>query len=98
TANAGIAWNGDGTDWLEIPAFEEPCFYADSGDSVTYYSKEGNTRGGYWDEKGALRDAEKGKNTDVVDIKSEAFEKEADTMYVNSTFYDYYTDYELNGC
>ncbi len=98
TANAGIAWNGDGTDWLEIPAFEEPCFYADSGDSVTYYSEEGNTRGGYWDEKGALRDAEKGKNTDVVDIKSEAFEKEADTMYVNSTFYDYYTDYELNGC
>lgn len=98
TANAGIAWNGDGTDWLEIPAFEEPCFYADSGDSVTYYSKEGNTRGGYWDEKGALRDAEKGKNTDVVDIKSEKFEKESDTMYVNSTFYDYYTDYELNGC
>lgn len=98
TADAGIAWNGDGTDWLKIPAFEEPCFYADSGDSVTYYSKEGNTRGGYWDEKGALRDAEKGKNTDVVDIKSEKFEKESDTMYVNSTFYDYYTDYELNGC
>ncbi len=97
--NAGLAWNGDGTDWLQIPALEEPCFYADSGDPVTYISDSGvNTRGGYWDEKGSLRDAEKGKGTDVVDIKSGPFEREADTMYVNSTFYDYYTDYELNGC
>lgn len=95
---AGLAWNGDGTDWLQIPALEEPCFYADSGDPVTYISDSGvNTRGGYWDEKGSLRDAEKGKGTDVVDIKSGPFEREADTMYINSTFYDYYTDYELNG-
>lgn len=96
--NAGLAWNGDGTDWLQIPALEEPCFYADSGDPVTYISDSGvNTRGGYWDEKGSLRDAEKGKGTDVVDIKSGPFEREADTMYINSTFYDYYTDYEMNG-
>lgn len=95
---AGLAWNGDGTDWLQIPALEEPCFYADSGDPVTYISDSGvNTRGGYWDEKGSLRDAEKGKGTDVVDIESGPFEREADTMYINSTFYDYYTDYELNG-
>lgn len=95
---AGLAWNGDGTDWLQIPALEEPCFYADSGDPVTYISDSGvNTRGGYWDEKGSLRDAEKGKGTDVVDIKSGPFEREADTMYINSTFYDYYTDYEMNG-
>lgn len=95
---AGLAWNGDGTDWLQIPALEEPCFYADSGDPVTYISDSGaNTRGGYWDEKGSLRDAEKGKGTDVVDIESGPFEREADTMYINSTFYDYYTDYEMNG-
>lgn len=95
---AGLAWNGDGTDWLQIPALEEPCFYADSGDPVTYISDSGaNTRGGYWDEKGSLRDAEKGKGTDVVDIESGSFEREADTMYINSTFYDYYTDYEMNG-
>lgn len=95
---AGLAWNGDGTDWLQIPALEEPCFYADSGDPVTYISDSGaNTRSGYWDEKGSLRDAEKGKGTDVVDIESGPFEREADTMYINSTFYDYYTDYEMNG-
>mgnify|MGYP003265509922 CR=1 FL=1 len=96
--NAGIAWEADGTDWLQIPALEEPCFYADSGDDATYKSGSGvNTRGGYWAENGTRRDAEKGKGTDVVDIVADPFVQDQDTMYVNSTFYDYYTDYELNG-
>ena len=33
----------------------------------------------------------------VVDIKTETFEPVDDVLYVDSTFYDYYTDYELNG-
>lgn len=94
--------NGVSTEWLPIPTDDKNCFYADTNDDAVY---KDTTRGGYWAPKGTLRDAEKGKNTDttgttgtkVVDIKSAPFTEEANTKYVTSTLYDYYTDYELNG-
>lgn len=92
---------GETTDWVTIPSnVTEPCFYADTNDDAVY-SK--GTRGGYWAPKDTTpRDAEKGKSTGttgtkVVDIESADFTEEADTKYVTSTLYDYYTDYELNG-
>ena len=90
---------GERTDWEDIPSDyqdKEQCFYADTNDDAVY---KGTTRGGYWAPKGTLRDAEKGKDTGtkVVDIKSAPFTEEANTKYVTSTLYDYYTDYELNG-
>lgn len=98
--NEKAADNGDGTAMMDIPAdLSEPCFFADASDDVIY---KGGNREGYWAEKGTLRDAEKGKSTGttgtkVVDIASVPFMEEADTKYVTSTLYDYYTDYELNG-
>ena len=91
--------NGVSTEWLEIPTDGKNCFYADTNDDAVY---KGTTRGGYWAPKGTPRDAEKGKSTgtkvvDVVDIESAPFTEEANTKYVTSTLYDYYTDYELNG-
>ena len=91
--------NGVSTEWLEIPTDGKNCFYADTNDDAVY---KGTTRGGYWAPKGTLRDAETWKNTDttdtkVVDIASVPFTEEANTKYVTSTLYDYYTDYELNG-
>ena len=88
--------NGVSTEWLEIPTDGKNCFYADTNDDAVY---KGTTRGGYWAPKGTLRDAEKGKDTGtkVVDIASVPFTEEANTKYVTSTLYDYYTDYELNG-
>lgn len=94
--------NGVSTEWLEIPTDDKNCFYADTNDDAVY---NGTTRGGYWAPKGTLRDAETWKNTDttdttktkVVDIASAPFTEEANTKYVTSTLYDYYTDYELNG-
>lgn len=88
--------NGVSTEWLPIPTDDKNCFYADTNDDAVY---KGTTRGGYWAPKGTLRDAEKGKDTGtkVVDIKSAPFTEEANTKYVTSTLYDYYTDYELNG-
>ena len=94
--------NGVSTEWLPIPTDDKNCFYADTNDDVVY---KGTTRGGYWAPKGTLRDAETWKNTDttdttktkVVDIASAPFTEEANTKYVTSTLYDYYTDYELNG-
>lgn len=72
-----------------------PCFYGDTSDDAIY---SGSTkREGYWDEVYTIRDAEKGKAADVVDVIQSAFTRASDTLYVNSTFYDYYTDYELNG-
>ena len=91
--------NGVSTEWLTIPTDGKNCFYADTNDDAVY---KGTTRGGYWAPKGTLRDAETWKNTDttdtkVVDIASVPFTEEANTKYVTSTLYDYYTDYELNG-
>lgn len=95
--NENAADNGNGTVMMDIPAdLSEPCFFADASDDVIY---KGGNRGGYWAEKGSLRDAEKGKKTGtkVVDINPAEFTEEPNTKYVTSTLYDYYTDYELNG-
>lgn len=95
--NEKAADNGDGTDMMDIPAdLSEPCFFADASDDVIY---NGGNRGGYWAEKGTLRNAKEGKKLtdDVVDISKEPFTEDPDTKYVTSTLYDYYTDYELNG-
>ena len=94
--------NGVSTAWLTIPTDGNNCFYADTNDDAVYTNGQ---RGGYWAPKGTLRDAETWKNTDttdttktkVVDIASAPFTEEANTKYVTSTLYDYYTDYELNG-
>lgn len=95
--NENAADNGDGTVMMDIPAdLSEPCFFADASDDVIY---NGGNRGGYWAEKGTLRNAKEGKKLtdDVVDISKEPFTEDPDTKYVTSTLYDYYTDYELNG-
>ena len=92
--------NGVSTAWLTIPTDGKNCFYADTNDDAVYGKGQ---RGGYWAPKdNTPRDAEKGKSTgtkvvDVVDIESAPFTEEANTKYVTSTLYDYYTDYELNG-
>ena len=92
--------NGVSTAWLTIPTDDKNCFYADTNDDAVYGKGQ---RGGYWAPKdNTPRDAEKGKSTgtkvvDVVDIASVPFTEEANTKYVTSTLYDYYTDYELNG-
>lgn len=87
---------GNNTDWEKIPLddYKEPCFYADTNDDTAYHN---GPRGGYWAPKGTPRDAEKWKNTTIVDIADAKFTEEPDTKYVTSTLYDYYTDYELNG-
>lgn len=95
--NATPSENGDGTELVDIPwDMKNPCYFGDDSDDVIY---KGGNRGGYWGEKGSLRDAEsgKGKNNPVVDIFTSTFTRNNNTLYVDSTFYDYYTDYELNG-
>ena len=94
--------HGLSTAWLPIPTDDKNCFYADTNDDAVYTNGQ---RGGYWAPKGTKRDAEEWKNRDaeagekapIVDIASAPFTEEADTKYVTSTLYDYYTDYELNG-
>ena len=90
---------GDTTNWVDIPSdynVKEQCFYADTNDDAVYSM---GMRGGYWAPKDTPRDAEKWKKleTKVVDIADAEFTEEANTKYVTSTLYDYYTDYELNG-
>lgn len=93
--NETISKNGAGTKLENIPEnLKNPCYFGDDSDDVIY---EGGNRGGYWGEKGSLRDAESGKSSTVVDIGTSTFTRNNNTLYVDSTFYDYYTDYELNG-
>ena len=96
-----LAGRGDSTGWETIPDYKdkEPCFYADTNDDAVYgKGQRGNgQRGGYWAPKDTPRDAEKWKNTTIVDIADAKFTEDPNTKYVTSTLYDYYTDYELNG-
>lgn len=94
-SNANDASNGEATALLDIPSvLTNPCYYGDSSDNVIY--DRGN-RGGYWEEAYTVRDAETGKGTTVVDVPNEVEKRNEDELYVNTTIYDYYSDYELNG-
>ncbi len=93
--NADAAADGNATDLVDIPwELDNPCYYGDDSDDVIY---KGGNRGGYWDEKGSVRDAGNGKNQTVVDVPSGTFTRAENTLYVDTTLYDYYSDYELNG-
>ena len=86
--------NGRATDTLTWGNLKEPCFYADTGDDITY---GGGYRGGYWGEKSAIRNVESGKNAEIVKLDTGIFTPQNDVKYIDSTLYDYYSDYELNG-
>ena len=96
--DTNVAANGDATDLVEIPEkMTKPCYYGDSSDDIIYQDASGN-RGGYWGEAYTVRDAERGKkNATVVDVPNATEKRDADNLYVNTTIYDYYSDYELNG-
>ena len=96
--NTEVAANGDATDLVDIPEkMTKPCYYGDSSDDIIYQGTQGN-RGGYWGEAYTVRDAERGKkNATVVDVPNATEKRDADNLYVNTTIYDYYSDYELNG-
>lgn len=92
--------NGRATNTLTWDSsLEEPCFYADTGDDITY---GGGYRDGYWGKKSDIRDAEagkkaEGKKAEIVKLDTGIFTPQNDVKYIDSTLYDYYSDYELNG-
>ena len=96
-----LARSGESTANLEIPSADQyafPCFYADTGDDSTYNSRGDNQRGGYWAEVNTLRNAEANKaGKTVVDIPKAEFKADSSTKYIDTTLYDYYSDWELNG-
>ena len=88
---------------LTIPDdLTNPCFYADTSDDSIY---KPTNRSGYWGELYTVRNAE-GKEKDgvstassgtIVDIPQGTLTRNSNMLYVNTTLYDYYSDYELNG-
>lgn len=95
--------NANKTYDLTIPNdLKKPCFYADTSDDSIY---KVTNRSGYWGELYTVRNAEgktkdgDGAKTDtaIVDIPSGNLTRNSDMLYVNTTLYDYYSDYELNG-
>lgn len=94
-SNANDASNGEATALLDIPSgLTNPCYYGDSSDNVIY---DGGNRGGYWGEAYTVRDAETGKKKTVVNVPEAEEKRDENELYVNTTIYDYYSDYELNG-
>ena len=94
-SNTNDASNGEATALVDIPSdLKNPCYYGDSSDNVIY---DGENRGGYWGEAYTVRDAETGKGNKIVDVPHGEEKRNADQLYVNTTIYDYYSDYELNG-
>lgn len=84
--------------WLE---YKNPCFYADTSDDAIYNNSK--RRSGYWGNIYSIRDAD-GKTkadakeaSEIVDVPVYDLSRNSNTLYVNTTLYDYYTDYELNG-
>ena len=96
-----LARSGESTANLEIPSADQyafPCFYADTGDDSTYKSDTNNQRDGYWAEVNTLRNAEANKaDKTVVDVLPAKFKADSSTKYIDTTLYDYYSDWELNG-
>lgn len=88
---------------LDIPTnLSSPCFYADSSDDIVYSN---SLRRGYWNEVYTIRNPElegeeksnKDAESSIVDIDKKDFVRDTKTKYISTTFYDFYTDYELNG-
>ena len=77
-------------------SISSPCFYADDSDDIIYSTTK---RNGYWDNVCTIRDPEKqgGSNDSIVDISQKTFVKDTKAKYVTTTFYDFYSVYELNG-
>lgn len=88
---------GESTELLTIPQdLQNPCFYADTSDNVIY---DGGKRGGYWAEVYTVRNPEQKGDTanTIVDIPVKKEVRDINKLYLSTTFYDFYTDYELNG-
>ena len=100
TIKTNLAWKGSSTGFLQIPTkekYKQPCFYADTGDASMYKEGSDNQRDGYWAELGTFRNAEQYKNKTVVNVPQSTFTADSSTKYINTTLYDYYSDWELNG-
>lgn len=102
TSKNDVAVRGNSTANLEIPdEYTSPCFYADTGDDSTYGGANWSTdltRDGYWAEVNTRRNAEANKvGKTVVDVPEAEFKADSSTKYIDTTLYDYYTDWELNG-
>ena len=98
TSLEGNHKRGGSTTVLNVPADGGTCFFADANDYIIYNEDfNGGYRGGYWGTYGELRNAETGKSTDIVDISTGTFTRDANTYYIKTSLYDYYSDYELSG-
>ena len=98
TSLEGNHKRGGSTTVLTVPADGGTCFFADANDYIIYDENfNGGYRGGYWGTYGERRNAEAGKSADIVDIPTGTLTRDADTYYIKTSLYDYYSDYELSG-
>lgn len=73
-----------------------PCFYSDiTGEASDTVPEDSAAPGltGYWDSVYAAN----ANGDKSVDIPEGTFEYDADAYYVNTDFYDYYSDWEMTG-
>ena len=89
--------SGQRTEMLDISSLTltQPCFYADAGEESVYAA--GQRRGGYWAELGSVFDEAEETLDYAADYAGteESLWNES-TKYVKTTFFDYYSDLELD--
>lgn len=90
--------SGQRTDMMDISGLTltQPCFYADAGEQSVYTG--GQNRGGYWAEAATVnREAETALDYAAVYAGDEKDLQNNSTKYVKTTFFDYFSDLELDG-
>lgn len=96
--NGSDKYGGMATDDLKIPTDDNMCFYADNGDTSVYYeqhktSAETYFRGGKWGKVHTVTT----RGNDITHAALGTENQDSRKLYVNTTFYDYYSDLELDG-
>ncbi len=94
-AEAGLPDYGQVTRTMDIrDDITDPCFFAAPKDPVVY---DNGYLTGYWTEAGSIFDPESVSGNSMTPLVTGQLDTSGKTIYLNSTFYDYYTDYELTG-
>lgn len=101
TSTSNYQKGGICTEELTIPSnLTRPCFYADNGDQCVYEQQWLNGsqiaaqyRSGSWKEVYTVTT----KGSDITYTATDTEVQDSKKLYINTTFFDYFSDLELNG-
>lgn len=91
-SEGSTSWNNDAT-WNQAKNNGSDLTLQDGANMLMVTS----STAAEWSSTWYGTDDDEGTTDTIVDIETKTFEPSSNVLYVDSTFYDYYTDYELDG-